>query len=121
MKYYYYLYYRIYKLMDRIGNVNTHFSACLNLSTFGLFLFMSVFILAFGKTFPKELGFIIFIAATILIMLINIFIIFYKKRYLKIVEMFKNETKRQKNISTAAALFLFVFNLVFFIYAVSST
>ncbi len=107
--------------MSKIGNVNIHFSACMNISAFGLFLFMSVFILAFGKDFPKELGFIIFIAAAILIMLVNIFIIFYKKRNLKIVEMFKNETEVQKNISTAIVLLIFVANLVFFIYAVSST
>ncbi len=120
MKYYYYLYYRIYKLLSKIRSSTPHFSACLNISAFVFFLTLSLYLIFFLKSFSNVHSLIIIFSINIVTLLINLFIFFYKKRNLKIVEMFKNETETQKSISTIIVYLIFISNLVLFIYALSS-
>lgn len=120
MKYYYYLFFRIYKFIKKLGNYDIYFSTCLNISTFESFLFMSIYFTALKNHFPPEMSMIIVISVGIFILLVNIFIFLYKKRYLKIIKMFENETKRQKQISSAIVMLIFIFNLIFLIYAITS-
>ena len=120
MKYYYYLYYRIYKFLTRIGKFETHYVAQHNVSIMEMFFIMSSYIILEKQNIVPKIGLIPLLIVIVMFMVFNHFAFMYKKRYLGIIKMFENETKRQKRISSIIVMFIFVFNLVFFIYAITS-
>ena len=120
MRYYYYLYYRIYKFLTRIGKFELYHTTNHNINGLEMFFSMSVYILLRKYEIIPKLNVIILLIYVSLIMILNYFIFLYKKKYVDIIKMFENETKRQKQISSAIVLLIFFLNLFFFIYAITS-
>ncbi len=101
MNFYYYLFYKIYRFTQKLGNYDVAFSAAL-----GLTLLLELnFIVIFFKLFPVilenineyqyKIPLLIFFGA---ILITNYFLFVFKRRYENIEKEFINESKRKKRI-----------------------
>jgi len=66
------------------------------------------------ERYPLYEGIAIFIA----LFIFNDIVFLRKKKYLKIIKMFQNETKKEKVISSAIVISIFIFNTFLFIYGI---
>ena len=118
MRAYYYLYYRIYKFIKKLGNYDIFFMTSYNVTLFESYFFMSIYVLLYKLNIVKKVEFIPILIAISIFLALNYFIFVYKKRYEQIIKMFQNETKRQKRISSAVVLGIFILNTFLFIYGI---
>ena len=66
------------------------------------------------KEYPLIPGIIIITT----LFIINDIVFLKKKKYLKIIKMFQNETKKEKLISSAILISIFIFNTFLFVYGI---
>ncbi len=110
---YYYLFYKIYRFTQRLGNYEVSFSAMLGLS-FLLFLninaiYVSLFPVTkvnFNDHYSMPL-----IIVYIIVFIINYFLFIYKKRYKEIEKQFKNESKKNKRIGSLVVIVYAIISL----------
>jgi uncharacterized membrane protein YidH (DUF202 family) len=101
MNIYYYLFYKIYRFTQKLGNYDVAFSAVFGLSFLLGLNFLVIFIKLFPATlenlneYQYKIPLLIFFAA---ILISNYFLFVFKKRYEDIEKQFINESKRKKRI-----------------------
>ena len=113
MNIYYYLFYKIYRFTQRLGNYDVAFSAMLGFS-FLLFLdintiYISVFPVTninFNNHYRTPL-----IILYIIVFIINYFLFIYKKRYKEIEKQFKNESTKNKRIGSIIVIVYVIISL----------
>lgn len=114
MNIYYYLFYKIYRFTQRLGNYDVAFSAMLGFS-FLLFLdintiYISVFPVTninFNNHYRTPL-----IILYIIVFIINYFLFIYKKRYKEIEKQFKNESTKNKRIGSIIVIVYVIISLL---------
>jgi hypothetical protein len=114
--YYYYLYFRIYKFISKLGKLELFYMTSYNVSLLEMYLLMSItlFLIDSGLL-PKEvITPLLFVFFTIM-WFYNNYIFLHKKKYEEILKMFENETKRQKRISFFIVLGIYLFTTFLFI------
>jgi len=117
MKYYYYLFYKIYVFSKKIGKWDIATSAALGLS---FLLILNVFLILtniFG--FSPEIKYYYEIAFLIagIVLLINYFLFDYKSRYKKVINAFKVESEQSRVVGNILVTIYVIATLisVFFI------
>ena len=102
-------FYRIYRFLSKLGSHDLAFSVITFIVLFQLFNIVVLFPFPLVKEF---MSFNVYVALIVFISLIlfsvNFYLFVYKSKYLKVVEACKNESNKQKIISSVLTL-LYIF------------
>lgn len=94
---YNYLFYKIYRLINRLGNYDVAFSAMMPFITL---IYLNIITIMFFikpiNNINKANYKIVIIIIGVFLLVINYFFFIYKNKYKRLIKQFENETKRQQ-------------------------
>lgn len=114
MKYYYYLYYRVYKALSKIGKFQLPIITKHNISLMEMYFIYGIILIVYEVfKLPKLIIYItgIFI---FLVVIFNDIVFLRKDKYKQILLMFENETKQQKRISSIIVISIYILTFILF-------
>jgi hypothetical protein len=116
MRFYYYIYYRVYKIISQLGHYRIYLWTSYNVTLMEIYLLIGIYMNLVNYNRDWQISKFFGVTIGLSIFILNELIFLRKKRYLRILEMFKNESKTSRILGSILMLSIFLItNILFFI------
>ncbi len=117
---YFYLYYTIFKLTYKTNKDIIEWSSMITISVLIYFNFISLLILTIPKPDIVQYKYFVFYWAGLTLLIANYYIFIYKKKYVKIVNQYKKESRFFSVIGGMTVISYIILSAWYFIYLVQN-